>query len=243
MRKSFLILKCLSLILPCGVFLLAAEWGQVTAVSSAEAMGLQTQAGQTVPAVEEWGDNFGSSALDTAKWERFTFEGGGGGKSQIKEGQLQQRSFNGTRAGVRSKKSWRADKFYVEASLAKVGAALPDPAQPSSVIGNAIVTILFDGSGANRLEWVLTSEGTLEAWAILDRRGERLDNRQLGTKAKSPRLGIARRGDEVYFMLNGQIGLQKTIRNLPPTFTVMLYGYGSSENNWDAVLVQTPKGS
>ena len=33
----------------------------------------------------------------------------------------------------------------------------------------------------------------------------------------------------------------ETIKNLPRSFTVMLYGYGSSENDWDSVRVVTPK--
>jgi len=204
-----------------------------------------TQSGnaQTTPAVDIWGDDFNSETLDQTKWERFTFQGGSGGKFEIKDGQLRQRSVAGTRAGVRSKKVWRTDRFYVEATLAKVGQAMPEPGQGGLPIGNAIVTVLFDGAGANRLEWMLTSEGTFEAWAVVDGRGERLDNRRLGTKSKNPRLGIARRSDEIYFMLNGEIGLQKTIKNLPQTFTVMLYGFGSSENDWDSVIVQSPKGS
>ncbi len=77
---------------------------------------------------------------------------------------------------------------------------------------------------------------------MIDGRGERLDNRNLGTKAISPTLSIARRGDEYLFALNGQVGLQKTIKNLPRGFHVMLYGYGSSENDWDSVqLLMTKK--
>ena len=83
----------------------------------------------------------------------------------------------------------------------------------------------------------------------MDGRGERLDNRKLGTKLKNPVLGVVRRGDEFLFVLNGpdspeeaaQVGLQKTIKNLPRTFRVMLYGFGSSENDWDAVRVVTLK--
>jgi len=33
-------------------------------------------------------------------------------------------------------------------------------------------------------------------------------------------------------MLNGQMGMQKTVKNLPRDFWVMLYGFGSSENDW-----------
>jgi hypothetical protein len=117
---------------------------------------------------------------------------------------------------------------------------LPEPGQPSP-LGNAIVTILFDSSGRNRVEWLLTSEGMFEAWAVVDGRSERLDGRNLATKAPTPTLSIARRGDEFLFALNGQVGLQKTIKNLPRSFRVMLYGYGSSENNWDSLQVLITK--
>ena len=64
-----------------------------------------------------------------------------------------------------------------------------------------------------------------------------------------PRRPPARRGDEFLFILNGpdsppqeaQIGLKKTIKNLPRNFRVMLYGFGSSENNWDSVRVVVAK--
>ena len=75
----------------------------------------------------------------------------------------------------------------------------------------------------------------------MDGRGERLDNRKLGTKVENPTLGIVRRGDEFLFMLNGEEGMRSTIKNMPRTFHVMLYGYGSSENDWDNVRVVTPK--
>jgi hypothetical protein len=42
-------------------------------------------------------------------------------------------------------------------------------------------------------------------------------------------------------MLNGQEGLRRTIKNLPRNFHVMLYGFGTSQNDWDAVRVVTPK--
>jgi hypothetical protein len=118
---------------------------------------------------------------------------------------------------------------------------LPEPGQSGAWPGNAIVNVLFDSSGRNRVEWILTSEGIFEAWAVVDGRGERLDNRNLATKAPNPTLSIARRGDEFLFALNGQIGLQKTVKNLPRSFHIMLYGYGSSETNWDSVQVLMSK--
>ena len=81
-----------------------------------------------------------------------------------------------------------------------------------------------------------------EAWAVVDGRAERLDGRNLATKATNPTLSIARRGDEFLFALNGEVGLQKTVKNLPRSFRVMLYGYGSSENNWNSLqLLMTKK--
>jgi hypothetical protein len=35
--------------------------------------------------------------------------------------------------------------------------------------------------------------------------------------------------------------LRKTIKNLPRSFHVFLYGFGSSENNWDSARVVTVK--
>ncbi|HEX8633607.1 MAG TPA: hypothetical protein VF703_05585 [Pyrinomonadaceae bacterium] len=198
---------------------------------------------------DQWADEFEGGALDETKWERFSFEGGGGGKLELKDGQLRLRSMSGTRSGVRSKPSFTGDRFSVEARVAKVGAQLPKPEDKSSTLGFAGLTILFDGAGRNRIEWILTSEGTFEAWSVVDGQGERLDDRKLGTKLKNPVLAVARRGDEFLFILNGpdsppqeaQIGLKKTIKNLPRNFRVMLYGFGSSENNWDSVRVVVAK--
>jgi len=66
---------------------------------------------------------------------------------------------------------------------------------------------------------------------------------------KDPVLSIVRRGDEFLFVLNrpngkpedAQVGLTKTIRNMPRSFHLMLYGYGSSENNWDSARVVVAK--
>jgi hypothetical protein len=200
----------------------------------------QTETPQASPQVEEWGDNFDGKSLDLDKWELFNF-GGSTSKAEVKDGQLQMRGMTNSRAGVRSKQAFTADRFIVEGTISKVEQALPEPDSKAMPIGNAILTILFDTSGRNRIEWILTSEGTFEAWAVVDGRGERLDNRKMGTKVKNPTLGVVRRGDEFLFMLNGQEGLRKTIKNLPRTFHLMLYGFGSSENDWDSVRVVTAK--
>jgi len=151
------------------------------------------------------------------------------------------RSVSGARAGVLSKPAFKGDHFIVEATLAKVGPTLPEPGQPNQVPGNGILTVMFDNSGRNRVEWLLTSEGLLEAWAMSDGRVERLDKRNLATRTKNPTLAIVRRGDEFLFMLNGQEGLRKNLTDMPRSFHVMLYGFGSSENNWDSVRVVTVK--
>jgi hypothetical protein len=195
---------------------------------------------QSTPQVDEWTDNFDGAALDATKWELFNFSGGHG-KVEVKDGQLQMRGQSGARAGVRSKPTFKSDRFIVEATIAKVGTAMPEPNSSALPIGNAILTILFDGSGRNRIEWLLTSEGTFEAWSVVDGRGERLDGRNLGTKIKNPTIGVVRRGDEFLFMLNGEAGLRKTLKNVPKAFHVMLYGFSSSENNWDSVRVVTAK--
>ena len=199
------------------------------------------QASPPALALEEWREDFDGKALDQEKWERFTFEGGSGGKAEVSNGQLRMRGMGGSRSGVRTKTTFNGDRFIVEATIAKVGAGLPEIGQSSAPPGNAILTILFDGSGRNRIEWILTSDGVFEAWSVVDGRGERLDNKNLGTKIANPILSIARKGDDYFFALNGQVGLQKTIKNMPRAFRVMLYGYGSSENDWDSVKIVVPK--
>jgi len=204
---------------------------------------------QSKPQFEEWSDDFSGEKLDESKWERFTFEGGSGGKIEIKDGQVQIRSTSRTRAGIRTRQAFSSDRFIVEAQVAKVGAGMPEPGSEGQPLGYAALTILFDGSGRNRIEWILTSEGTFEAWAVTDGRSERLDNGKLGTKMKNPFLSVVRRGDEFLFVLNSptgkpeeaQVGLTKTITNMPKSFHVMLYGYGSSENNWDSARVVLAK--
>ena len=213
----------------------------------------RAQQPQTTPAgapqFEQWGDDFAAAVLDETKWERYTFEGGGGGKLEVKDGQLRLRSANKTRAGVRSKQSFTADRFSVEAVVARVNPQLPEPGDKAAPLGYATLTLLFDGSGRNRIEWVFTSERTLEAWSVVDWRAERLDNSKLGLKFDRPVLAIIRRGDEFLFVVNksdapaeeAQVALTKTIKNLPRSFRVMLYGFGSSENEWDSVRVVTAK--
>ncbi len=191
------------------------------------------------PNLETWMDDFDGDALDPAKWEQYSIEGGGG-KPEVKGGRLRQRGADGSRAGVRSVKTWRGDRFFVEASIAKVGELLGAGSNPR---GFANLTILLNSRGTDRIEWIFTSDNQFEAWATTTPNGrlERLDSRNLATREEAPRLGIGRRGDQVFFMLNGQVGLQKTIKSLPDNFRVMLYGFGSSENIWDSVVVQTPK--
>jgi len=224
------------------------------------ALGLkaQVQAQETKPSpvttqsklqFEEWSDDFTGDKLDEKKWEKFTFEGGSGGKLEVKDGTVQIRSASKTRAGIRTKDSFSGDRFAVEARLSKVGAAFPEPGSSISTLGFGTLTVLFDGSGRNRIEWMLTSEGTLEAWSIVDGRGERLDNKKLGTKMKNLVLLIVRKDNEFSFFINdakgapqdAQLALTATVKNLPKSFHVMLYGYGSSENNWDGVRVAVPK--
>lgn len=208
-----------------------------------------TQPNNQQAAFNIWSDEFDGQALDESKWERFSFEGGGGGKLAVKDGQLHLRSMNKTRAGVRSKQEFTGERFSVEAAVAKVGNQILEPGDKSSPLGFAALTIMFDSGGRNRIEWIFTSENTFEVWSVVDGQGERLDNRKLGTKLKNPVLAIVRRGDEFLFVLNGpnsppedaQVGLTKVIKNMPRSFRVMLYGFGSSENDWDNARVVTPK--
>ena len=203
-------------------------------------VGAFAAASQQVPAVNEWRDDFEGDKLDEAKWEVFTFEGGGG-KVEVKNQQLRMRGAGDSRSGVRSKQSFEGERFYVEGALAKVGPRAPRPGEGSFPAGFAIVTVLFNGNPENRVEWLLRSDGILEAWQSIDGRVSRIDNRNLATKEKTPQLGIARRGEKIYFMVNREVGLETTLRGLPMSFKVMLYGFGSSENNWESVTVQTLK--
>ena len=199
--------------------------------------------------VEEWSDDFKADKLDEKKWEKFTFEGASGGKIEVKDGEVKIRGASRTRAGIRTKDAFAGDRFVVEARLAKVGSALPEPGSGQTPLGFGALTILFDGSGRNRIEWLLTSEGTFEAWAVTDGRSERIDSRKLATKMKNPVLLIVRKGDEFSFYINdpkaapqdAQLGLKAIVKNMPKSFHIMLYGYGSSENNWDNVLVSVQK--
>lgn len=193
------------------------------------------------PPVAEWRDDFEGDKLDDAKWEPFTFEGGSGGKIEIKNSQLKMRGAGVSRSGVRTKQSFHGDRFYVEGALAKVGTRVPQPGEASFPPGYAIVTVLFDGNPNYRIEWLLRSDGIMEAWQSIDGRLTRIDKGNLATKEKSPRLGIARRGEKIYFMLNREVGLESTARGLSLDFKVMVYGFGSSENNWESVAVQTLK--
>ena len=193
------------------------------------------------PAIDQWGDDFDGDRLDEAKWEPYTFEGGGRAKIEVKDKQLKMRGAAGALAGVRSKETFHAERFYVEGALAKVGPRTPEPGEQAFPPGFAIVAVLLDGSTTNRIEWLLRSDGIFEAWQSVDGRMTRVDNGKLATKEKSPRLGIARRGDKVFFMLNREVGLESTLRGMSPNFKVMLYGFGNSENNWDSIGVQTLK--
>jgi hypothetical protein len=192
------------------------------------------------PAVEEWRDDFDGDKLDETKWERYTFEGGGG-KAEVKEKQLRMRGGEGSRSGVRSRQSFAGERFFVQAQLTKVGERAPDSGQQGMQAGTGVLTVLFGGSPSNRVEWLLRSDGIFEAWLSVDGRMERIDNRQLATKARSLWLGVGRRGDQIFFMVNDKVALEHTARGLAPSFKVMLYGFGTTENNWDAVSVQTLK--
>jgi len=233
--------------MPSKKFRAAAAVLLLLAASAATPPDLSTRAGarqgqpQQQPQAVEWADSFDGDKLDEAKWERYTFEGAGGGKVEVRDGQLRLRSNAGTRAGVRSREQFAGDRFIFEATVARVGRQLPEAGKRDSDLGFATLCVLFDGSGRNRVEWILTSENTFEAWAVEDGRGERLDNRGLGTKEKNPTLGIVRRGDEFLFMLNGEEGLRRTIKNMPRKFHAMIYGFGTTENEWDSARVVTVK--
>ena len=103
--------------------------------------------------------------------------------------------------------------------------------------GYAILTLIFDDTGNNRIEWIMTNERIFEAWAMLGGRGTRLDLNNIGTKLTTPRLAIRRRGDEFTFLVNDQIALQRNLQGVPNAFRVMLYGFSTTQNDWDWVRV------
>lgn len=214
--------------------LLLAGW--LTAAGQQPATGPSAQ-----PPVEEWRDEFDGDKLDETKWERYTFEGGGGGKVELKEKQLRMRGGEDSRSGVRSRQTFGGDRFFVQAQLTKVGERAPQPNEQGMQAGTAVLTVLFGGNPANRIEWLLRSDGIFEAWLVVDGRSERIDNRQLATKAKTLWLGIGRRGEQIFLMVNDKVALEQNVRGLGSSFKVMLYGFGTTETNWDAVSVQTVK--
>src|ERR1051326_5303292 len=103
------------------------------------------------PARAVWEDEFNGTALDESKWERFSFEGAGGGKVEVKDGAVHIRSLNGSRAGTRSRQEFTPSQFSVAAKVAGVGAQVLNPGDNSAPLGFAALTILFDGSGRNRI--------------------------------------------------------------------------------------------
>jgi hypothetical protein len=226
---------------PRAIFLTTLLACVAAASSHARSQGQPQPQQQQPPAVEEWTDEFDGERLDESKWEPFSFQGAGGGKVEVREGELRLRGPHGSRFGVRSRRTFTADRFIVEAAVTKTTPPLPAPGSPPERLGHSVLAVMFDGTGRNRVEWILTSEGQFEAWSVVDGRGERLDNRRLGTKIKDPVLGVVRRGDEFLFMLNGQEGLRSTIKNLPRTFHVMLYGNSSSESHWASARVVAAK--
>ena len=195
----------------------------------------QTQPAQ--PAVVEQKEEFDGETLDTKKWEQYSLAGVG--KIKLEKGKLMTSGANDSRAGIRSTQSFTGDRFLVSAKIGKVSSGLSsDSVTP---MGNAVLSVMFDNTGVNRLEWLMTNEGRFEAWLMRDGTSERLDGKNLGTKEKSPTIGIGRRGDDFFFMLNGEVGMKKTIKNLPSTFRVMLYGFGTSKDEWESVSIITPE--
>lgn len=191
----------------------------------------------TTPALAEVKEEFDGDALDSKKWEQYSLSGVG--KIKIEKGKLYTSGANDSRAGVRTTATFSGEKFLVSAKIAKVSAGLSNAS--GTPTGNAILAIMFDNTGVNRLEWLMTTEGRFEAWLMRDGKGERLDANNLGTKEKLPTLGIGRRGDDYFFMLNGEVGLQKKIKNLPLNFRVMLYGFGTSKDEWESISIITPE--
>jgi hypothetical protein len=188
------------------------------------------------PAVNQWTDAFPGSSIDAAKWEKFVFEGPGGCKVNVADGVLQLKGLAGSRCGVRSVPEFSGDRWIVEAKLPHRPGAADMP------FGFAALTVMFDTSGRNRIEWVWRTDGRFEAWKVIDGRSEQLDSHNLATKEASPTIAIVRKGNTIMFVLNGEVGLEKQLKEkLPNNFHVMLYGFGTSEDDWQNVRIVTTK--
>lgn len=185
--------------------------------------------------VNEWIDTFQGNDVDPAKWEKFTFEGPSGGKVEVKDGKLTMRGLGGSRFGLRTKQEFSGDRWIVEAKIPN------PPTSPDMKNAWNVLTVLFDTSGRNRIEWIFRNDSHFEAWRANDGRLEELDNRRLATKETAPTIAIARRGDQLMFLLNGEVGLTKKFTDLPKDFHVMVYGTFTSENSWNSVRVVTAK--
>jgi hypothetical protein len=193
------------------------------------------------PQFNEWNATFEGDSLNGEQWEKYSFEGEPGVSVKVEKGELRLHGQNNSRTGVRTKITFSGDRFIVDAKLARVGRRMPTADSPDDT-GFAIVAVLFGGSELNRIEWILRSDGRLEAWLMRAHEpSQQLDDHKLGVKLTSPTLGLARRGDDFIFLVDGQVGMQKNIPGMPKDFNVMLYGFGSSENDWQSVRVVTPK--
>lgn len=240
MLKSLYTIKFLFILSAAVVAAVVATSARQTSPSQNQSQQPTAQAQGAQPAIEEWRDDFDGDKLDETKWEPYSFAGGGG-KVEVKDKLLKMHGSADSRAGVRSKKMFRAERFYVEATIVKVGPRASQPGEESFQPGFAILTVLFDGNPDNRLEWIFRSDGRFEAWQSVDGRMTKVDNGKLATKEKNFRLGIARKDEKIYFMVNGQPALESSVRGVSQNFKVMLYGFGSTENSWDSVSVQTLK--
>ncbi len=195
----------------------------------------------SAPQLQEWLATFEGGDIDQARWEKFSFEGDPGVSVKVEKGELHMKGVNNSRAGIRSKPMFSGERFIVDAKLAKVGKRLPTRGSADDT-GFAVVALLFGGSDLNRLEWILRSDGRLEAWLMrANEPSQQLDNHKLGIKFSDPTLGIARKGDDFLFLVNGEVGMQKNIPGFVKDFKVMLYGFGSSQNDWKSVRVVTPQ--
>ncbi len=197
-----------------------------------------TKPATPAPALAEVKEEFDGDALDQKKWEQYSLNGVG--KVKVEKGKLITSGGNESRAGIRTTTTFTGERFLVTAKIAKIAAGFSGDSG-NLPTGNAILSVMFDNTGVNRLEWLMTTEGRFEAWLMRDGKSERLDANNLGTKEKSPTLGIGRRGDDYFFMLNGEVGLQKKIKNMPQNFRVMLYGFGTSKDEWESISIVTPE--
>jgi hypothetical protein len=132
---------------------------------------------------EEWSDDFTGESLTESKWEKFTFEGGSGGKLEVKTGLCKFAAQANTRRNSHKKFLFRRP-FRRRSPIVESRSGVSRTRQPhlDARFRNSDHFVRRFGAQSNRMD--ADQRRTLEAWSVTDGRGERLDNKKLGTKMK-----------------------------------------------------------